>query len=196
MSSATIRRSITGSDPRSPLQLSSLVTSFPQHQLITSFQTFQPVRYSPTRTFSRRAVQSPVLSRGGGNFHDGQTNTGSSKLVKRGRSSSFAKLLGPRNVPGMCSCGQGRKSVKHLVRDCPRFEAERERLVSQSPVSPTTTAPMMQSTVQQAPAESATQQKLVQKVRRHTKTLFGKYNMVDAQKNAEERRTRDVAPPF
>src|SRR3954465_11929041 len=116
MNSATIRRSITASDPRSPLQLTTLATSFPQHQLISGFQTLQvSPQYSPTK-FSHPPPNTPVYARS--DFPE-QYSKPPQRLVKRRRTSSLAKLLGPRNVPGWCSCGYGRKSVKHMIRDCP-----------------------------------------------------------------------------
>jgi hypothetical protein len=189
MSSASLRRSITSSDPRSPLQLSSLVTSFPQHQLITSFQTFQvsPLRYSP-----RRVNQSPIYARPPrALFHDNTSASPEqpSRLAKqRARSSSFAKLLAPRvpaePVPGMCPCEQGSsRSVKHMVRDCPRLEAERARLISQDPES---RRPLPLSNVNITAQQPQQQQNLVQIVRKRTRTLLGK--VVDTQKDREDKR--------
>ena len=185
MSSASLRRSITSSDPRSPLQLSSLVTSFPQHQIITSFQTFQvsPLRYSP-----RRTTPSPIYARPARALLHDDAAPEPSRLVKRRRSTSLAKLLTPHSstvgVPGVCACGHGRKSIKHLVRDCPKFEAERERLISQSLGN---SSPLPRSTVEIS-AQLPPQQNLVQIVRRRTKTLLGKVNIVDAQKDRDEKR--------
>jgi hypothetical protein len=184
MSSASLRRSITSSDPRSPLQLSSLVTSFPQHQIITSFQTFQvsPLRYSP-----RRVTQSPVYARPARpSIQDNATSP--SRLVKRRRSSSFAKLLAPRAapaVPAMCACVDGRRSIKHLARDCPKFEAERDRLLSRNPES---RSQLPRSTVEITAPQPPQPQNLVKAVRQRTRTLLGKYNIVDVQKEKDEKR--------
>jgi hypothetical protein len=190
MSSASLRRSITASDPRSPLQLSSLVTSFPQHQIITSFQTFQvsPLRYSP-----RRTTPSPIYARPArALFHDDAAPE-PSRLVKRRRSSSLAKLLTPHSsatasMAGVCACG-GRRSVKHLVRDCPKFEAERERLISRDPEN---RSPLPRSTAeisaQQMQPPQGQQQNLVQIVRRRTRTLLGKVNIGDVQRDRDEKR--------
>lgn len=191
MSSASLRRSFASSDPRSPLMLSSLVTSFPQHQLITSFQTFQasPMRYSPVQSRSARAP-----------FHDDVAPIPepiiSPRAVKRGRSSSFAKLLAPRvppeAVPGMCPCGQNGRSIKHMVRDCPDLEAERLRLMSRNPearsVVPQTTVEISA----QPPVEQQTP-KLAQIVRKRTRTLLGKVVDIPKEKEKDEKKPARTA---
>ena len=186
MSSASLCRSIS-SDPRSPLQLSSLITSFPQHQIITSFQTFQisPLRYSPRRTTPSPIYASPARAL----FHDDAAPQ-PTRLIKRRRSSSLIKLLSPHSaattIPGVCTCMHRRRSIKHLGHDCPKFKAGRERLVSRGPENG---SPLPRSTVEiSARQHPPPQQNLVQMVRRRTKTLLGKVNIVDVQNDRNEKK--------
>lgn len=105
------------------------------------------------------------------------------------RRSSIAKLLTPRTTtaPVMCPCGHGSRSIKHLVKDCPRFEAERERLAERDMeiFSPGGNFRMPSSTVEIS-AEEPPQRNLVQVVRRRTRTLLGK---LDTQRDKGERRS-------
>ena len=72
-----------------------------------------------------------------------------------------------------------------MVRDCPRLEAERARLISQDPES-RSPLPLsnVNSTAQQPPPQQ--QQNLVQIVRKRTRTLLGK--VVDTQKDKDDKR--------
>jgi hypothetical protein len=193
MASTTVRRSITSSDPRSPLQLSTLTTSFPQHQLISSFQALQvsPFRFSPTTPFTRPAGQSPIFSRSTRLIPEVPKEENELPIVsfqgKRRRSSSLAKLIGPQNIPGLCACGQGRKSTKHILRNCPRFESEREQLVSQSP---TARSPSARSPGSQIPRDVASQRKLLHVVKKwRMRTLLGKYQIaVQTQQKGETKK--------
>lgn len=210
MASTTVRRSITASDPRSPLQLSTLKTSFPQQQIITSFQNLQasPFQFSPTTQFPRpaaqspiiaRATQSPIVPRATQSFPETPYKASETPIMpaRRRRSSSLAKFLGPRNVPGLCACGQGPKSAKHQIHDCPRFESERERLVSKSPIgcSPVSPSPRPRhSAPPQSPTElAASRRKLVHVARKwRMRTLLSKYQLAvqTQQQSLEEKKAK------
>lgn len=200
MTSTTLRRSITAGDPRSPLQLATLTTSFPQHQLITSFSTLQasPFQFSPTNPFTR-PTNSPLRSKLPLFTPNNKENVSPTMPVgpPRRRSSSLANLIkGPKSIPGMCACGHGRRSAKHMIKDCPRFESEREQLVSKTPVgrSPMTRSPIAKSPRSpQSPAEMASQRKLLHVARKwRMRTLLGKYQLAveTQQKSLEEKRAQ------
>ena len=176
--SLTMRKAM---DPRSPMAL-----TIPQHQILNSFQSIpstSPFTNSPHpfQFKNPTPAPSPITPSSRLYFESTFPSFGPSPISEtiqeaqgtRARSSSLKFLLQTGRVPSVmvgCPCGQGRQTTRHILKECKRFESERDGLMTKSPRSPRTPG---------TPRSPREKEVMVMHAARkwRMKTLLGRYKM-------------------
>ncbi|KAG9242264.1 hypothetical protein BJ878DRAFT_516459 [Calycina marina] len=168
-------------DPRSPINL-----SIPQHNILTAFQSLSgnsPVTNS-TNSFQFKnptPTPSPVTPSSRLYYESTFPSFGPEPVYETVQaaqgdqvsSSSLKFLLQTGRVPSVmvgCPCGEGRQTTRHILKECKRFEGERDGLMVKSPRSPRTPG---------TPRSPREKEVMIMHAARkwRMKTLLGRYQM-------------------